>query len=197
VTVRNVGKLTASIGQIVPPADFEIPNVNDLCSGKMIATKGKCTFDVQFAPPSPQPSPVAEMLAIPHDGTETDVALSGTALAVTLSAPKSETFPSTLPNKVSTAKTITISNTSPLAVTLKTGSITPGTNFQIVGGMDKCSGMMIGPSPAPSKKCTMQVDFAPGALPAGAVPPETLNYPFTYGASLPGNVAITLKGTVK
>jgi hypothetical protein len=121
------------------------------------------------------------------------------ALALTLSAPKAETFPSTLPNSVSKPKTVTITNKSPLAATLQTGSISPGTNFLIVVGKDNCSGMVIGPLPAPSKKCTMQVEFqANGTPPKGAVTPETLDYPFTYGGGgLNGNVAVTLKGTVK
>jgi hypothetical protein len=206
VTVRNVGKLTANIGQIVPPApatpsDFAI--TNDLCSNTALAPKGKCTLDVAFAPAAPSVGIETKTLVIPHDGTETDVALSGTALAVTLSAPKSESFPATLPGTTSKAKTVTITNTSPLAVTLQTGGINPGTNFQIVSGADNCSGAVIGPttgpSPAPSKKCTMQVQFAPGGSASpGAVFPETLSYPFTYGGgTLSGNVATTLKGTVK
>jgi hypothetical protein len=205
VTVKNVGKLTANIGQIVPPApatpsDFAISN--DLCSNTALAPKGKCTLDVAFAPAVPGPLET-KLLAIPHDGTETDVTLTGTPLAVTLSAPKVETFASTVPGGRSKAKTITITNTSPLAVTLQTGGINPGTDFQIVGSADNCSGAVIGPttgpSPAPSKKCTMQVQFGPGGSASpGAVIPEPLSYPFTYGGgALNGNVAITLKGTVK
>jgi len=194
VTVTNVGKLATSIGKIIAPADFAL--AQDFCSNQPIALKAKCTFDVTFAPPAAD-GKLTPTLAIPHDATNTNVKLTADALAVTLSAPKAESFAPTLHGTTSQAKTVTITNTSPLAVTLQTGVVSPGANFQIVGGADQCSGVTIGPLPATSKKCKMTVKFAAPMASPGAVSPETLSYGFTYGGGLSNTVAVTLKGMVK
>ena len=196
MTVTNIGKLATTIGQIVAPADFVL--ANDLCSNQPIALKAKCTFGLAFAPPAAD-GKLSPTLAIPHDATSTNVKLTSDALAVTLAAaPKAESFAATLHGTTSKPKTVTITNTSPFAVTLQAGGVSPGANFQIVGGgFDKCSGATIGPLPAISKKCTMMVQFAAPMASPGAVSPETLSYGFNYGGGLSNTVAVTLKGTVK
>jgi hypothetical protein len=188
VTVTNVGKLATIIGQIVTPADFALSN--DLCSGQSIALKAKCTFDVTFAPPAAD-GKLSPTLAIPHDATNTNVKLTADALAVTLSAPKAESFPPTSRLGIFHSKTISIANLSPLAITFDSGP-TIGPDF--LHGLDGCSGQTL----APKAKCTLAVAFAPGGhTVTGQRVGESLSYGFTYGGGLSNNVSITLKGSVK
>jgi hypothetical protein len=188
VTVTNVGKLATIVGQIGAPADFALSN--DLCSDQPIAPKGKCTLDVTFAPPAAD-GKLSPTLAIPHDATNTTVKLTGDALAVTLIAPKAESFPPTSRLGIFHSKTISISNLSPLAVTFDPGP-TIGPDF--LPGLDNCSGQTL----APKAKCALSVAFAPGGhTVTGQRVSESLSYGFTYGGALRNAVAITLKGMVK
>jgi hypothetical protein len=201
VTVTNVGKVATTIGAIVVPAappvaasNFQLSNNNCPISPASLAPKKKCTFEVTFTPFAV--NPVTGTLMIPYgDSLNAEVALSGDGTPVTLSGPKSESFPSTmhgLPSK--TQKKVTITNKTAVTITFTTVDI--GADFSIIGGTDLCAGQPL----LAKAKCTVMVGFKPlSSTPTGAVSGETLTYSFTYGGPLMlnGNIEITLKGTVK
>jgi hypothetical protein len=85
------------IGAIAPPAALTSSNFTlaDLCSGVTLDPKGKCTIGVTFTPFAVNPT-VTGTLTIPYgDALNANVALSGDATPVTLSGPKSLSFPAT------------------------------------------------------------------------------------------------------
>jgi len=201
VTIVNASKANSTIGLIVPPAaalssDFTISN--NLCSGVTLAPKKKCSFGLAYTPTTPTGVLETRTLTVPHDGGITNMTLSGIPIPVTLAAPKVSSFPLTARGNRSAPKTLTITNNSPVSVTI-TGKAFSAGNFAIVSGTDLCSGSILDPKASPPvKKCTVQVEFAPQANASpGAVPPETLQYNYAYGHSLAGNAQTVLKGSDK
>ena len=119
------------------------------------------------------------------------MSLSGTGIAVTLKAPKSESFTAVDAGVTGKAKNIELSNSSTVPVTLETaalGAPDPG-SFTI--SSDGCSGQVL----APKGKCTVAVEFAPPGTASGAQT-STLSFGFTYGANS-GSVSTALKSKVK
>src|SRR5207245_4920060 len=100
--------------------------------------KSKCTLDLAFAPATI--GPANETLTINYDAVNPATAtLTGTGIAPTAKiAPATVNFPSTAAGGTSTAKSITITNTSAGAsITLGAPSAI-GTNFTITS--DACNG---------------------------------------------------------
>jgi hypothetical protein len=193
VTVTNVGKVATTIGAITPPAAVTPSNFTlaDLCSGVTLDPKGKCKIGVTFTPFAANPTVIATLIIPYGDSLEADVALSGDATPVTLSGPKSASFPATANPNQSKSKKITITNKTAVTVILDAGVIGP--DFAFVGG-DACAGQTL----VANSKCVVMVAFTPqSGTPVGPVSGETLSYLFHYGSGLSNTVAVTLKGTVK
>jgi hypothetical protein len=193
VTVTNVGKVATTIGAITPPAAVTPSNFTlaDLCSGVILDPKGKCKIGVTFTPFVANPTVIGTLIIPYGDSLEADVALSGDATQVTLSGPKSASFPATANPNQSKSKKITITNKTAVTVILDAGVIGP--DFAFVGG-DACAGQTL----VANSKCVVMVAFTPqSGTPVGPVSGETLSYLFHYGSGLSNTVAVTLKGTVK
>ncbi|HVN90078.1 MAG TPA: hypothetical protein VMT61_09720 [Candidatus Binataceae bacterium] len=197
VTIINSGKVDANITGVnsaAPISQFVI--ASNTCTSTL-SLKRSCKIGVAFAPNAVSSPSVSGNLTISYNGAgPLQVSLGGTGIAPTVSAPKTLSFPATAINTLSKPKTVTITNTSGATITVGApGSLT---NFVLVHGADQCTNAVLGPPPAASKKCTMQVAFQPDG-PSGPVTPETLTYPFSYGSGpvLNGSVSVTLKGTAK
>jgi hypothetical protein len=186
LTLNNKGTATAQIGQIVSPASFALSD--DLCSNTTLAVKKKCTIDLAFVPTAP--GAVSEALMIPYNGTSPSETLNGNGLAVTLSAPKSVTLPSTAAGTTGKAKKVTIKNKSDATVTLGTASLSA--NFTFASGGDACTGATLAHD---TGKCVATLEFMPVAGSSGPLT-GTLSYPFSYGTNS-GNLSVPLSGKVK
>ena len=149
-----------------------------------------CSFEVEFAPATP--GVVSDQtIEVGYNGTSPAMSLSGTGIAVTLKAPKSESFTAVDAGVTGKAKNIELSNSSTVPVTLETaalGAPDPG-SFTIAS--DGCSGQVL----APKSKCTVAVEFAPPGTASGTQT-STLSFGFTYGANS-GSVSTALKSKVK
>jgi sugar lactone lactonase YvrE len=149
-----------------------------------------CSFEVEFAPATP--GVVSDQtIEVGYNGASPAMSLSGTGIAVTLKAPKSESFTAVDAGVTGKAKNIELSNSSTVPVTLETaalGAPDPG-SFKIAG--DGCSGQVL----APKSKCTVAVEFAPPGTASGTQT-STLSFGFTYGANS-GSVSTALKSKVK
>ena len=159
------------------------------CSGQTIAPKKKCSFEVEFAPATRRRDRQIDRGA--YNGASPAMSLSGAGIAVTLKAPKSESFTAVDAGAVGKAKSIELSNPSTVPVTLETaalGAPDPG-SFTIAS--DGCSGQLL----ASKSKCTVAVKFAPPGTASGTQT-STLSFGFTYGANN-GSVSIALKSKVK
>ena len=181
LTLTNVGKVNAAIGQIVPPAaapssDFAFPV--DLCSNKVVPPKKNCSLEVVFAP-ALVGGPVSKPLNIPYNGSSPLITLQGKAIAAVLTAPKSVTLASTAAGTTSTkASKITIANNTPA-----TGQLVATyalANSKIV--TDGCVGTTL----APKAKCVVSVEFSPPSGTNGKSLTDSLSYNFDYGANVSG-----------
>ncbi len=191
MTLTNKGTTAAVIGSVTASSPFVIAGGSDSCSGQSIAVKKKCSFDVEFAPAT-----VADVtggsIDVIYNGTSPAVGLQGNGIAVTLKAPKSESFSAVdAGSTTGKPKNVEISNSSTVPVTLETatlGAPDPG-SFTITS--DECSGELI----APKGKRTVAIKFAPPGGASGAQT-STLSFGFTYGANN-GSVSTALKSKVK
>ncbi len=195
VTVTNIGKVDANIIGVSAAAVGSQFTVIPGCVNTL-PPKKSCKVGVEFSPSAANPA-VNGSLTVNYNGaTPLQVSLTGSALPATLTATKSVSLTAAA-GSTSKPKTITISNPTGALITLQAGTIAPGANFAIVSGSDNCSGQSLGPSPAPSKKCTVAVEFASAGAPKGTTLNANLGYNFDYGNGLSGAVTIPLKGTVK
>jgi hypothetical protein len=194
VTLTNAGKVAASINSLSvtaatsKPSDFGL--TSDNCSTQTVLPHKTCKFDVFFKPTGID-GQVTASITVPYNGTSPTIALSGNAVAVTLSAPTSEGFPATTHG--STAKTthkITIRNLT--TVPVKMGSISVGTDFGFSG--DTCSTAVL----SAKTSCTVTAIFSPQNGTAPGQVDEPLTYPFRWASGAFNNsVGIHLKGVVK
>ncbi|MGA8791861.1 choice-of-anchor D domain-containing protein [Candidatus Binatus sp.] len=190
VALTNKGTTAAVIGTVTATTPFAIAGGTNACSGQTIEPKKKCSFEVEFAPATPGAT-TGGSIEVPYNGTGPTVALEGDGVAVTLKAPKSESFTAVDAGVTGKAKNIELSNSSTVPVTLKTaalGAPDPG-SFTIAS--DGCSGQVL----APKGKCTVAVEFAPPGSASGTQT-STLSFGFTYGANS-GSVSTALKSKVK
>ena len=81
VELTNKGMTAAVIGSVTATAPFEIAGGTNTCSGQTIASKKKCSFDVEFAPLM-----VANVtngsIVVPYNGANPAVVLEGDGVAV-------------------------------------------------------------------------------------------------------------------
>ena len=156
MALTNKGTTAALIESVTAPPPFAIAGGKDTCSGQSIEPKKKCSFDVEFAPATPG-AVSDETIDVNYNGASPAMSLSGTGIAVTLKAPKSESFTAVDAGVTGKAKNIELSNSSTVPVTLETaalGAPDPG-SFTIAS--DGCSGQVL----ATKGKCTVAVEFAP------------------------------------
>jgi hypothetical protein len=190
VTLTNKGTVAAQIATVSVSAPFTIAGGPNTCTGETIATKKICSFNLEFVPTT-----VGEVsggsIEVTYNGASPAVVLAGNGIAVTLRAPKSESFPSENAGNVGTPKNIVLSN--PSAVTLTFGAAVLGGSdpgsFKIAS--DPCSGQPL----APKAACAIGVEFAPPGDGNGTQR-ATLSLGFTYGVN-GGNVLADLSGKVK
>jgi hypothetical protein len=190
VALTNKGTTAALIESVTAPPPFAIAGGKDTCSGQSIEPKKKCSFEVEFAPATPG-AVSDQTIEVGYNGGSPAMSLSGTGIAVTLKAPKSESFTAVDAGVTGKAKNIELSNSSTVPVTLETaalGAPDPG-SFTI--SSDGCSGQVL----APKGKCTVAVEFAPPGSASGTQT-STLSFGFTYGANS-GSVSTALKSKVK
>ena len=190
VTLTNKGAIAAVIGSVTATPPFVVAGGANTCSSQTIEPKKKCSFEVEFAPATPG-AVSDQTIEVGYNGANPAMSLSGTGIAVTLKAPKSESFTAVDAGVTGKAKNIELSNSSTVPVTLEAaalGAPDPG-SFTIAG--DGCSGQVL----APKGKCTVAVEFAPPGTASGAQT-STLSFGFTYGANR-GSVATALKSKVK
>jgi hypothetical protein len=99
-------------------------------SRKAVAPKKKSTLEVEFSPLALDDS-VTRTLTILYNATALlDVALEGTTVAATLTAPKTETFPTTVPGKMSKTLKVTITNPTAATVMLNSAHTFVTANFR-------------------------------------------------------------------
>ena len=190
VTLTNKGTIAAVIGSVTATPPFVVAGGENTCSGQTIEPKKKCSFEVEFAPATPG-AVSDKTIEVGYNGASPAMSLSGNGIAVTLKAPKSESFTAVDAGVTGKAKNIELSNSSTVPVTLETaalGAPDPG-SFTIAS--DGCSGQVL----APKGKCTVAVEFAPPGSASGAQT-STLSFGFTYGANS-GSVSTALKSKVK
>jgi len=189
VALTNKGTIAAVIGTVTAAPPFAIAGM-DTCSDQTIEPKKKCEFEVEFAPATPG-AVSDETIDVNYNGGSPAVSLSGTGIAVTLKAPKSESFTAVDAGVTGKAKNIELSNSSTVSVTLKTAALgAPDPDSFTIAG-DGCSGQVL----APKSKCAVAVEFAPPGSASGAQT-STLSFGFIYGANS-GSVSTALKSKVK
>ena len=190
VELTNKGTTAAAIGSVTATAPFVIAGGTNSCSGKSIAVKKKCSFDVEFAPAT-----VADVtggsIDVSYNGNSPAVSLAGDGVAVTLKAPKSASFSAVDAGAAAKPKNIEISNSSTVPVTLETAALGAPDAGSFTITSDECSGELI----AAKGKCKVAIKFAPPGGASGAQT-STLSFGFTYGANT-GNVSTDLKSKVK
>jgi len=162
----------------------------DTCSGKTIAPKKKCSFDIEFAPATP--GIVSDQTVdVAYNGASPTMSLSGTGIAVTLKAPSKETFSPVAAGGTGKSKQIKIS--SPATVSVSLGATTVGGSdpnaFTITA--NSCTGMLA----AKPGNCTITMEFTPKTGATGAQS-ATVGFSYTYGANT-GAVSVPISGTVK
>jgi len=190
VTLTNKGKIAAVIGSVSATPPFAIASVEDTCSGKSIAAKRKCSFEVEFAPATP--GIVSDhTVDVSYNGTSPKVSLSGTGIAVTLKAPSKETFSPVAAGGTGKPKAIKISNPATVSVSLGTTSIVGIDPTAFTKTANSCTGTLA----AKPGNCTITMEFTPKSGATGAQS-ATVGFSYTYGANT-GVVSIPISGTVK
>ncbi len=190
VTLTNKGTNAAVIGSVTATTPFVIASVGDTCSGKSIAAKKKCSFDVEFAPATPG-AVTGGSIEVTYNGASPKVSLSGAGIAVTLKAPSKETFSPVAAGGTGKPKKIKISNPATVSVTLGITSIggTDPTAFTITA--NSCAGTLV----AKPGNCTITMEFTPGSGATGEQSAK-VGFSYTYGANS-GVVSIPISGKVK
>jgi YVTN family beta-propeller protein len=154
VTLTNTGTVLLTISNIAASAYFAISA--NTCPGTL-AAGAKCTVSVTFSP--------TVLGALTGSLTFTDnaadspqtVALSGTGVAQATLTPATITFASQAILTTSAAKTFTLTNNLPMALSITSITFT-GTNPGDFAQTNTC-----GSSVASKKKCTISVTFTPQA----------------------------------
>ena len=144
---------------------------------KAIAAKKKCSFEVEFAPATPN-AVTGGSIEVSYNGTSPAVSLSGTGIEVTLKAPSKETFSPVAAGGTGKPKKIKISNPATVSVSLGTTSIggSDPTAFTITA--NTCTGTLA----AKPGNCTITMEFTPGSGATGAQS-ATVGFSYTYGAN--------------
>ena len=189
VTLTNKGTAAAVIESVTATPPFAITGA-DTCAGQTIAAKKKCSFEVEFAPATPN-AVTGGSSEVSYNGANPAVSLSGIGVEVTLKAPSKETFSPVAAGSIGKSKKIKISNPGTVSVSLGATSIggsDPGA-FTITA--NSCTGTLA----AKPGSCTITMEFTPKSGATGAQS-ATVGFSYTYGANA-GAVSIPISGTVK
>jgi len=190
VTLTNKGPNTAVIGSVTATAPFAIASVGNTCSGKSVAVKKKCSFEVEFSPATPN-AVTGGSIEVSYNGTSPAVSLSGIGVQVTLKAPSKETFSPVAAGGTGKSKAIKISNPATVSVSLGTTSIDGTDPTAFTKPANTCTGTLA----AKPGSCTITMEFTPKSGATGAQS-ATLGFSYTYGVNT-GKVSIPISGTVK
>jgi len=190
VTLTNKGTNAAVIGSVTATPPFAIASAADTCSGKTIAVKKNCSFDVEFAPATPG-AVSGGSIEVTYNGASPTVSLSGTGIAVTLKAPSKEKFSPVAAGGTGKPKKIKISNPATVNVSLGTTSISGDDPSSFTIKANSCTGTLA----AKPGNCTITMEFAPKSGATGAQS-ATVDFSYTYGANT-GIVLVPISGTVK
>ncbi len=189
VTLTNKGTIAAAIGSVTATTPFVIASGADTCSGKSIAAKKNCSFEVEFSPATPG-AVTGGSIEVSYNGASPTISLGGTGIAVTLKAPSKQTFSPVAAGGTGKPKKIKISNPATVSVSLGIASVdaTDPTAFTITA--NSCTGAL-----ASKGSCTITMEFTPGSSATGAQS-ATVGFGYTYGANT-GSVSIPISGTVE
>ncbi len=157
--VANTGTSELVIGVIsasgTNPNDFTVQN--DACSGKTLASSGKCTVEAIFSPG--YGGDKSAIIEIPSDDPNTptlEVPLSGTGINANISVwPASYNFGTMEVGSDSPAKSFEISNAG--TTDLVIGTITKTGSDEFVIQNDSCSGTTV----TQTTNCTFEAIFSP------------------------------------
>lgn len=184
LTVTNTGPQALPITDIVLagtyPGDFAQTNG----CGTSLAAGGQCTISVVFTPHGVG-ARSAEICVHAGDGAPVvTVVVSGTGIVPTFTlSPAAVNFGNVQSNVASAAQTVTLTNTSELALPLGALAFT-GTNPGYFHQSNNC-----GPSLSPGAKCAINLVFTP---PSAGAKSATLKVSGGAGA---GTQSVTLTGT--
>jgi len=189
VTLNNKGTNAAVIGSVTATPPFEIAGA-DTCAGQTIAAKKKCSFEVEFAPATPN-AVTGGSIDVSYNGTSPAVSLSGIGVEVTLKAPSKETFSPVAAGSIGKSKKIKISNPGTVSVSLGATSISGSDPTAFTITANSCTSTLA----AKPGNCTITMEFTPKSGATGAQS-ATVGFSYTYGANA-GAVSIPISGTVK
>ncbi len=152
VTLTNTGASTLNITSIAPSGDFAVESTT---CGSTLAAKAKCAVKVTFTPTQAGTRNGTLSFADNAPGSPQTVALSGTGVVVVPAlTPKSATYAKQKVGTTSKAKTFTLANKQPVALT----NIAISTTGDFAVSATTC-----GSSLAAKAKCTISVTFTPTA----------------------------------
>ena len=153
VTLKNTGTAALSIGGITVTQGVNFTISNNTCAATLAAGK-TCKVSVTFRPS--QLGAVTDTLSFTDnaDGSPQTVALAGTGIADATLAPASATYPTQAVDTASAAKTFTLTNNQPVALT--------GISISTTGDF-AVSATTCGTSLGAKGKCTISVTFTPAA----------------------------------
>jgi phospholipase C len=155
VTLTNTGSATLNVASIVSSGAFSQTNT----CGSNVAIGASCTISVIFTPTAQGAASGAITITDDAVSSPQNVALTGNGVASAVSlSPTSLSFSDQLLGTVSTAQSVTLTNTGTAALTI----------VSIVASGDFAQTNSCGSNLAPGVSCSIDVTFAPTALGARA-----------------------------
>jgi hypothetical protein len=189
VTLTNKGTAAAVIESVTATFPFGVASGADTCSGKAIAAEKKCSFEVEFAPATPDAASGGS-IDVTYNGASPAVSLSGNGMAVTLRAPSKETFSPVAAGGKGKSKKIKISNPATVSVSLGTTSVVGNDPTAFTISANTCTGPL-----AAKRDCTITTKFTPGSGATG-MQSATVGFSYTYGVN-DGAVSVPVSGNVR
>ncbi len=154
VMLKNIGTATLSIGSIAVMLGTHFTISGNTCAVTLAVGK-TCKVSMTFKPS--QLGAVTDTLSFTDnaDGSPQAVALAGTGIADATLAPVSATYAAQAVGTASAAKTFTLANNQPVALT--------GISISTTGDF-AVSATTCGPSLGAKGKCSISVTFTPAAI---------------------------------
>jgi hypothetical protein len=152
VTVKNTGTSTLTFTNIAASANYAVSSTT--CDATLDGGK-TCKVNVTFTPTQLGPATGALAFTDNAPNSPQTVALSGTGVADATLAPASARFPKTKVGTTSAAKTFTLTNSQPVALT----SIAISTKGDFAVSATTCRTSL-----GAKAKCTIGVTFTPQAI---------------------------------
>jgi len=156
VTLSNLGNASLTLTSITTSGDFALVTTATSCpyGGGAVAPEANCTIDVTFTPTATGVRTGTLTVADNASGSPQTVQLSGTGFFPPPNvSPTSLSFNSQLAGTTSAAQSVTVTNTSKLALNI--------VSLGISGDFAQTNNCL--PSLAPSTSCTIKVTFSPTA----------------------------------